>query len=117
MTFAYLCCMSSNLGTIPLKLLPISTEHGEMGIQVIEQYEGASRNSIVWIRALKIKKAEDGYGSLDNEQLQAVVTKLLSKIHDKAPKKISEILAVSTATASLAGYWKGVSNISLALLS
>ena len=39
MTFTYLCYMSSNLGT---KLLPISTEYGEMGIQVIGQYEGAS---------------------------------------------------------------------------
>ena len=27
MTFAYLCCMSSNSVTMPSKLLPISTEH------------------------------------------------------------------------------------------
>ena len=47
MTFAYLCCMSSNSVTMPSKLLPISTEHGEMGIQVIGQYEGTSRNSVV----------------------------------------------------------------------
>ena len=47
MTFAYLCCMSSNLGTMPPKLFPISTEHGEMGIQVIGQYESASRNSVI----------------------------------------------------------------------
>ena len=47
MNFAYLCCMSSNSVTMPSKLLPISTEHGEMGIQVIGQYEGASRNSVV----------------------------------------------------------------------
>ena len=45
--FAYLCCMSSNSVTIPFKLLPISTEHGEMGIQVIGQCEGVSRNSVV----------------------------------------------------------------------
>ena len=63
MTFAYLCCMSSNSVTMPSKLLPISTEHGEMGIQVIRQYEGASRNSIVKIRALKMKKAEMGMQS------------------------------------------------------
>ena len=43
----YLCCMSSNSVTMPSKLLPISTEHGEIGIQVIGQYEGASRNSVV----------------------------------------------------------------------
>ena len=47
MTFAYLCCMSSNSVTMPSKLLPILTEDGEMGIQVIGQYEGASRNYIV----------------------------------------------------------------------
>ena len=38
MTFAYLCYMSSNSVTMPSKLLPISTEHREMGIQVIGQY-------------------------------------------------------------------------------
>ena len=64
MTFAYLCCMSSNSVTMPSKLLPISTEHGEMRIQVIGQYEGGSRNSVVQIRALKIKKAKDGYAVL-----------------------------------------------------
>ena len=47
MNFAYLCCMSSNSVTMPSKLLPISTEHGEMGIHVIGQYEGASRYSVV----------------------------------------------------------------------
>ena len=47
MTFAYLCCMSLNSVTMPSKLLPISTEHGKMGIQVIGQYKGASRNSVV----------------------------------------------------------------------
>ena len=47
MTFAYLCCMSSNSVTMPSKLLPISTQHGKMGIQVIGQYEGVSRNSVV----------------------------------------------------------------------
>ena len=47
MNFTYLCCMSSNSVTMPSKLLPISTEHGEMGIQVIGQYKGTSRNSVV----------------------------------------------------------------------
>ena len=47
MTFAYLCCMSSNSVTMPFKLLPISTEHGEMGIEMIGQYESASRNSVM----------------------------------------------------------------------
>ena len=47
MNFAYLCCMSLNSVTMLSKLLPISTEHGEMGVQVIGQYEGTSRNSVV----------------------------------------------------------------------
>ena len=47
MTFTYFSCVSSNLGTMPPNLLPISTEHGEMGIQVIGQYKSASRNSVV----------------------------------------------------------------------
>ena len=47
MTFAYLSCMSSNSVAMASKPLPISTEHGEMGIQVIGQYEGTSRNSVV----------------------------------------------------------------------
>ena len=42
-----LMCMSSNSDTMPYKLLSISTEHGEMGIQVIGQYESASRNSVM----------------------------------------------------------------------
>ena len=63
MTFAYLCCMSLNSVTMPSKLLPVSTEHGEMGIQVIGQYKGASRNSIMKVRAFKIKKAEMGMQS------------------------------------------------------
>ena len=47
MTFAYSYCMSSNSVTMSSKLLPISTEHREMGIQVTGQYEDTSRNSVV----------------------------------------------------------------------
>ena len=47
MNFTYLCCMSSNSVTKPSKLLPTPTEYGEVGIQVIGQYEGAFRNSAV----------------------------------------------------------------------
>ena len=89
MTFAYLCCMSSNSVTMPSKLLPISTKHGEMGIQVIGQYEGASRNSVVLIRALKMKKAEDGYAVLTMNNCK----QLLSKIHNKVPKKCLRFLS------------------------
>ena len=48
--------MSSNLGTIPLKLLSISTDIGERNSHAIGQYEGGSINSVVEIRALKMKK-------------------------------------------------------------
>ena len=58
-----LYCMSSNLGRMPPKLLPTSSEHGEMGTQVIGQYESASRNSIVQIRALKTKQQKMGMQS------------------------------------------------------
>ena len=90
MNFAHLCCMSSNLVTMPSKLLPISTEHEEMGIQVSRQYKGASRNSVLKIRALKMKKGRGRACSLDNEQLQAIVSKLLSKILDKMPKTVCD---------------------------
>ena len=44
--------MSSNSGTMPPKLLPISTEYGEMDIQVFGQYKGASRNFVVYFNVL-----------------------------------------------------------------
>ena len=46
MAFAYLCCTSLNLGTMPPKLLPLSTEQGKVGIQMIGQYKVISRNSV-----------------------------------------------------------------------
>ena len=48
MTFVYLCCISSNLGTMLPKLLPISTEHEQMNIQKIGQYKGASSNFLMY---------------------------------------------------------------------
>ena len=41
------------------KFLPLSTEHGERDPHVIGHYEGGSKNSIVEMRALKMKKVED----------------------------------------------------------
>ena len=76
--------MSSNLGMMSLKLLPISTDYGEMGMQVIRQYKGASRNSVVLIKALKIKKAEDGYVVMTMRNCK----QLCSKIHDKVSKNV-----------------------------
>ncbi|KAF2347908.1 Transposase type 1 [Trinorchestia longiramus] len=69
--------MSSNLGTTPPKLLPISTEHGEKSPQGIGQYEG-------------------GLGSLENEQLHAVV----EQNPRQSVGKMSQTLGVSIATVS-----------------
>ena len=41
------------------EILPISTEHREKAAHVIGQYEGFSKNSVVKMRALKMKKVED----------------------------------------------------------
>ncbi|KAF2364570.1 Transposase type 1 [Trinorchestia longiramus] len=79
MTFAYLCCTSSILGTTPPKLLPISTEHGEKSPQGIGQYEGGSGNSGVVMRALKMKKVEDVWVVSRTSNCM----RLLSKIHVK----------------------------------
>ena len=89
MNFAYLCCMSSNSVTMPSKLLPISKEHGEMGIQVIGQYKDASRNSLLKIRALKMKKGRGRACSLTMNNCK----QLLSKIHNKMPKKCLRFLS------------------------
>jgi len=52
-------CMSLNLDTMPLKLLPISREHGERDPQVIELYEGSSKKFVVEMRALRMRKVDD----------------------------------------------------------
>ena len=60
------------LGTMPLKLLPITTEHGEMHVQVIGQYKGAYSNSVD--QSLDDEKKRGWVCSLDNEQLQAIIS-------------------------------------------
>ncbi|KAF2362805.1 Transposase type 1 [Trinorchestia longiramus] len=92
MTFAYLCCTSSNLGTTPPKLLPISTEHEEKSPQGIGQCEGGSGNSGVVMRALKMKRVEDVWVVSRTSNCM----RLLSKIHVKA----FQTLGVSIATVS-----------------
>ncbi|KAF2347598.1 hypothetical protein FHG87_021648 [Trinorchestia longiramus] len=95
MTFAYLCCTSSNLGTTPPKLLPISTEHEEKSPQGIGQYEGGSGNSGV---VMRLKEEEGGgrLGSLVNEQLHAVV----EQNPRQSVREMSQTLGVSIATVS-----------------
>ncbi|KAF2367782.1 hypothetical protein FHG87_001451 [Trinorchestia longiramus] len=95
MTFAYLCSTSSNLGTTPPKLLPISTEHGEKSPQRIGQYEGGSRNSRAVMRALKMKRVEVSVG-LENEQLHAVV----EQNPRQSVREMSQTLGVSIAIVS-----------------
>ena len=82
-----------------------------MGIQVIGQYEDASRNSVVKIRALKIKKAEDRHAVLITNNCK----QLLSQIHHKMPIEmfethfqypVNEAVAVLTARVSVTdGLW------------
>ncbi|KAF2355651.1 hypothetical protein FHG87_013594 [Trinorchestia longiramus] len=95
MTFAYLCCTSSNLGTTPPKLLPISTEHGEKSPQGIGQYEGGSGNSGVVMRALKMKRVEDVW--VVSRTINCM--RLLCKIHVSVTE-MSQTLGVSIATVS-----------------
>ncbi|KAF2346839.1 hypothetical protein FHG87_022404 [Trinorchestia longiramus] len=94
MTFAYLCCTSSNLGTTPPKLLPISTEHGEKSPRGIEQYKCGSGNSGVVMR--KDEKGRGRLGSLENEQLHAVV----EQNPRQSVREMSQTLGVSIATVS-----------------
>ena len=89
MAFASLCCMSLNSGTMPPKLWPVSTEHGEMVIgytsdRTIRKCSPKFRSED---QSLEDEKGTGQIGSLDNERLRAIVSKLLSKIHDKKPKK------------------------------
>ena len=51
--------MSSNLGTMPPKLLPISTKHGERDLHVIGQYENVSKNFVMGDESLE---DEEGRG-------------------------------------------------------
>ncbi|KAF2355181.1 hypothetical protein FHG87_014062 [Trinorchestia longiramus] len=95
MTFAYLCCASSNLGTTPPKLLPISTEHGEKSPQGIGQYEGGSGNSEVMMRILKMKRVEDVWVVSRTSNCM----RLLSKIQIKGLEKCLRH-GVSIATVS-----------------
>ena len=49
---------------MPLKFISISTKHVERDPNVIGQYECGSKNSVVEMRALKIKKIEDKHAVL-----------------------------------------------------
>ena len=61
---------------MPPKLLPISIDYRERNSHVIGQYESGSKNSLVNMRALKMKKIED-----EDEILQAVIESVLQKLH------------------------------------
>ena len=69
MTFVYLGCTSSNSVTMPSKLLPISTEHGEMSIQVIGQYERCFQKFRSVDQSLEEEKGRSGYAVLTISRL------------------------------------------------
>ena len=56
MTFAYLCCMSSNSVTMPSKLLPISTEHGDMDRC---QYQQSTQRCLSMADSLNMTEVKD----------------------------------------------------------
>lgn len=57
MTSAFLSCMTSNLGHNASETSAnIKKKDGEADSQVIEQYKDVFRNSIMEMRALKMKK-------------------------------------------------------------
>ena len=58
---------------MPPKLLPISTKHGEMDPHVIGQYKNVSKNFVVEMRALKMKKVEDEHADLTTNNCKQLV--------------------------------------------
>ena len=63
------------LGHNAPKLLQISTEHGEMDQHVIGEYEGVSKNFIIEIRELKMKKVE--HAVLITKNFKQLLSKIL----------------------------------------
>ncbi|KAF2349002.1 Transposase type 1 [Trinorchestia longiramus] len=94
MTFAYLCCTSSNLGTTPPKLLPISTEHGEKSPQGMGEYESGFGKFLSGDESLKDEEGRGRLGSLENEQLHAVV----EQNPRQSVREMSQTLGVRIAT-------------------
>ena len=78
--------MSSNLGTIPPKLANINRAWGD-GYTSNWTVQRCFQKFCSVDQSLEDKKGRGQVYSLDNEQLQAIVSKLLGKIHDKVPKK------------------------------
>ncbi|KAF2348287.1 Transposase type 1 [Trinorchestia longiramus] len=76
-----------NSTSVVAQLLPISTEHGEKSSQGIGQYKGDSENS---------GEGRGRLGSLENEQLHAVV----EQNPRQNVKEMSQTLRVSIATVS-----------------
>ena len=72
--------MNSNLATMPSKLLPISTEHGKRDPNMIGQYEGSSENTLVKVRALKMKKVKDEIAVLTTNNCKQLLSKIFVKV-------------------------------------
>ena len=60
--------------------LPISTDYVGRDSHVIGQYEGGSKNSVVEMRALKMKKAEDKPAVLTTNNCKQLLRKILVKV-------------------------------------
>ena len=66
-----------------MKLLSISTEHGERDPHVIEQYDGGSKTLVMKITALKIKKVKDEYAVLITNTCKQFLSKIFVRVLEK----------------------------------
>ena len=76
----FLCYKSSNLGTMPPKRLPISTEDGERDPHVIRQYEGGSENFVVEMKPLNMNKVEEEYAVLIMNNFKQLLNEIFVKM-------------------------------------
>ena len=96
--------MSLNLDTMPLKLLPVSTEHEERNPQVIGLYEGGSKHFVVEMRALKMKKIEDERAVLITNNLKQLLSKIFVR---ESEKFIKHLESGCSSFTSFTEHWKG----------
>ena len=61
----------------------ISAEHGKRNLHVIAQYEGSSKNSVVLMRVLMMKKVEDEYVALTTNNYRQLLNIILVKVCEK----------------------------------
>ena len=91
MIFAFLCCISSNLERDP---------------HLIKQYEGGCKNSVVEIRALKIKMVEEEHVVLTTNNFQQFLSKILIKVWEKFLAHLASVLQLFHTIYRALESWK-----------